>query len=304
MHRARRAVALLAALTLALLPLGFLVPTAGAQTDPAAGEPSIAEVTAIADTFLQDMLTLDLNSDGIPDFDTNGDGVPEIPIGEPGDLDLRPGDGLFGTQATPAVASLFQFDPVAIGDESSLLFNCSGMAMSFDGNGVMVDWAIGIGSSEGGGASGTIIDLYPASESGQRAFTADNPFRVVDRVVYFGRLPTNGDGPRNHVWSAETAGISLDSGGDDNPNGNNRNAGEVDIGDDTPAGGFLIPSGVFPFAGELMSQNGLRCEGAGWVQFDTGNPVASVAGLAATGLGVAGIFGLLFNARPAVTWRA
>ncbi len=287
------------ALVAAGLGLGLFAVPALAQTDPDAGLADEAQILDWANEYLSEFNNADLDGDGNADFaDTNGDGVPEIPIGERGDLDLRPGDGRFGTEIGGQVSA-----SVSTSDASSLLFDCSGMAISFDANGAMVDWALGVGSSEGGGPAGQMIDLFPSGQT-ERAFTKSNPFVVVDKVVYFGRMPGAGDGARNHVWSVTTAGISIDEGGDDNPDGNNRNAGQVSISEDVPAGSLLIPSGIFPITGSLDSENDVRCEGSGWVRFDTGNPVLSAAGGVAALLGLGGIFGLLFNARPAITWRA
>ena len=122
--------------------------------------------------------------------------------------------------------------------------------------------------------------------------------------MYFGRMPAEGDGARNHTWSIDTAGISLDEGGDDNPDLKNRNAGEVNIGDDVPGGALVIPTGLYPIDGQLDSENGVRCAGSGWVKFDTAFPPLTAAGGVAALAAIAGIFGLLFNARPAITWKA
>lgn len=306
--RAQRHIALLG--IAALLALFGFAPAIAAAQDQNAGPPNQASIAAFAVEMMNELLTVDLDGDGVSDFDPDGDGFPTIPVGEPGDLDLRPGDGFFGRQVTDDIRSQLNeagfpaaTQAPSIGDDSVLTGNCGGMALSFDADGNMIDWALGIGSAEGGGPVGTVVDLFPADEAGTRAFTRGNPFLVEDRVVYFGRLPFAGDGPRNHTWSTETAGISIDAGGDDNPNGNNRNAGEVDIGEDTPAGGFLIPPAVYPFSGQLTSENGLTCAGEGWAEFG-GNPLANVGGVTAGALGIAGIVGLLFNARPAITWRA
>lgn len=276
-----------------------------AQTDPDAEPVDEEMIQETLELYMNEFSNADLDGDGEADFaDTNGDGFPDqVQEGFPGDLDLRPGDGRFGQEITAEFAASIP-TAVSAGTGSTLLYDCGGMAASFDSNGDMVDWAIGIGSSEGGGPTGQLVDLYPEEDLYQRAFTRSNPFFVVDTVVYFGRMPGEGEGARNHVWYIRTAGISLDEGGDDNPDGNNRNAGEVSISDDVPGGSFLFPSGLFPIDGDLTSENGVRCAGSGWVEFDTGNPFLSAAGLAAMFLGLGGIMGLLFNSRPAITWRA
>jgi len=123
------------------------------------------------------------------------------------------------------------FDALVVGDSlvpagegSHLIGDCSGMAMSFDADGALIDWAIGVGSNDGGGPRGQLVDLYGEGQLGSRAFTQENPFQVGDRVVYFGNMPRQGEGPLEHNWKIATAGISIDAGGDPNEEGKNRNA--------------------------------------------------------------------------------
>jgi hypothetical protein len=280
----------------------FAVP-ALAETDDEAPPPDPDVIAATVALYMSEFSNADLDGDGNADFvDTDGDGIPNIPEGEPGDLDLRPGDGRFGTEVTDAVTGMGP-DALSASDQSSLLHDCGGMAVSYDSSGNMVDWAIGVGSSEGGGPTGQLVDLYPEADIGKRAFTKSNPFHVKDKVIYFGRMPGEGDGARNHTWTLKTGPISIDEGGDDNPDGNNRNAGEVDIGDDVPGGALVIPTGIYPFEGHLDSTNGVECWGEGWVRFDTAFPPLTAAGLAAGAAGLVAIFGLLFNVRPAITWK-
>jgi hypothetical protein len=283
---------------------GMLAAPAGAQDpDP---PPDPIQIAAAVALYLNEFSNADLDGDGLADFaDTDGDGIPNfVPEGFAGDADRVPGDGRFGEEVTAAILVTGGIEGAFTNDDGSkLLYDCGGMAISYDESGAMVDWAIGIGSNEGGGPNGQLIDLFPLDPSLPRAFTKSNPFLVKDRVVYFGRMPGDGDGANNHMWYIRTAGISLDEGGDDNPDLNNRNAGEVIISGDVPGGTFLIPSGIFPVEGDLDSENGVQCYGEGWVEFDTGNPVLSAAGMAAALAGLGGIVGLLFNARPAITWR-
>ncbi|MEM9517603.1 MAG: hypothetical protein AAGA42_22345, partial [Actinomycetota bacterium] len=253
-----------------------------------------------------ELFDLDFDGDGNVDVTEGPNGEPiisEVPVGAPGDRDLQPGS-ITALQTIQGQLTATVLQAEVFGETGSeLTGDCSGMAMSYDSDGQMVDWAVGIGSNEGGGPDGQLIDMYPADDVGKRAFTKDNPFLVKSRVVYAGALPREGDGARDHNWSISTAGISLDSGGDDNPDGNNRNAGEVNI-DDIPGGSFVLPSGIFPVSGELTSANGLTCDGNGYVQFDTGSPILSIAGITGGVAAIAGVLGLLFNSRPAITWRA
>ncbi len=280
-------------------------PAAAQDTDDDAPPADPDLIAATLALYMSEFSNADLDGDGVADFaDTDGDGVPNIPEGEPGDLDLVPGDGRFGTQVTAEIQAAANAIAAEMDDGSTLLYDCGGMAASYDSDGNMVDWALGIGSSEGGGPNGQLIDLYPTEDIGKRAFTKSNPFVVKDKVVYFGRMPGEGDGARNHTWNISTGPISIDEGGDDNPNGNNRNAGEVSISEDVPGGSAVFPTGVFPITGDLDSTNGVACAGSGWFKLETGFPLMNAAGAVATVIGAAAIFGLLFNSRPAITWKA
>jgi hypothetical protein len=117
-------------------------------------------------------------------------------------------------------------------------------------------------------------------------------------VTYFGFMPQTGDGPMNHSWFIKTSGISLDSGGDPNTAGDNRNAGTVDLGEDLP----VKFSANVKINGELTSDNLAPCVGEGNVEF-IGNGLTDPVGIAALALLGGGLLGLLFNARPAMTYR-
>ena len=56
-------------------------------------------------------------------------------------------------------------------------------------------------------------------------------------------------------------------------------------------------------SGELISKNLSPCHGSGWVEFDGGFPLATVPGIVGGVLLAGGLIGLLFNARPAMTWK-
>ncbi len=293
---------LLGILAAALAVFPFALPAGGGQ-DEDAPPPDPATIASTLALYSGELFSVDFDDDGVPDItDSDGDGVPEVPRGEPGDRDITPENPLFLAPITQELESLGLNTVVSISDSSKLLYDCGGMAMSFAEDGAMVDWAIGIPSGEGGGPTGQLVDIFGEGDFGSRAFTKSNPFRFEHTVVYFGRLPGSGDGPMDHTWSIKTAGVSLDSGGDDNPQGNNRNAGEVSV-DDIPGGSSLLPTGIFPIKGELTSVNGPRCTAEGWVEFATGNPLLNAASGVAALAGAAGVIGLLFNSRPAITWR-
>lgn len=279
------------------LVFGPLVGAAAAQSTDAdeAPPPDPAQVEELVQFY-----SIVLIESGVVEFDENG--VPRVPEGDPGERDQTPANTpQFGQLIDETLAGEGFSTDVDVGDGSELLGDCGGMAMSFDSDGAMLDWAIGVPSREGGGPTGQLVDVYGDGE-GERAFTSSNPFEVDDLVVYVGTMPADPgrDGPLEHNWSIKTAGISIDSGGDPNENGKNRNAGEVDVGS-VPS--WLRPAGIFPIKGELESQNGLFCVAEGWVIFTGGNPLLTAPSAVAAVFGVTGIVGLLFNSRPAITWR-
>jgi hypothetical protein len=118
-------------------------------------------------------------------------------------------------------------------------------------------------------------------------------------VTYFGFDPESGDGPLNHSWYVKTSGISLDKGGDPNTNLKNRATGLVDLANDLP----VKFSAKVKVEGQLTADNLPPCVGRGYVEF-IGNGLTDPVGLGALALLGGGIFGLLFNARPARTWKA
>ena len=291
---------------LGVFAVGFVLwPAIAAAQDDAGDEPDPAGIQESLDFYLADLLTLDFDDDGVPDI-FSVDGVlyvSEPPVGDPGEFDLKPGDGIFGTQVSDVLSEDGYFD--SVGDSSTLIGDCGGVAMSFDDNGAMIDMAIGVPSKEGGGPDGTLVDVMPgASDFGARAFTSGNPFEVhvQGKVVYYGTLPRSGDGAEHHLWYIKTAGISLDAGGDPNPRLKNRNAGLVDLGKEI--GSLLQFTGDFDMEAKLTSLNGRSCDATGHIRFVGPFPPFTLVGGIGSFLGAMGIFGLLFNSRPAITWRA
>ena len=211
-----------------------------------------------------------------------------VPEGFPGEYDLTEASEEFGE----LVEAYGQTTDVAdFGDGSELTGPCGGFAYSFDKDGEILDAALDAGDAA---PPFDIID-------GEQAFTSSNPFRVDPRgvVLYFGFSPQDGDGPRNHEWFIKTSGISLDKGGDPNSNGNNNNAGIVDLDKDLP----VKFSANIKVEGEMMSDNLATCIGKGHVSVE-GNGLTDPVGIAGLALLGGGFFGLLFNARPAMTWKA
>ncbi len=210
-----------------------------------------------------------------------------IPEGEPGGYDITTADTLFG-QLVAAYGASTAVD--TFGDGSKLTGACGGFAYSYDEDGQLLDAAADFGDDN------PPVDLL----DGGQAFTSGNRFKVDTRgvVVYFGFMPHEGDGPTDHKWEIKTSGISLDSGGDANPTAENRNSGRVDLADDLPVK-FSANAEV---KGDLTSANIGNCEGEGHVEF-IGNGLADPVGIAAIALFAGGLLGLLFNARPAMTWK-
>jgi len=210
----------------------------------------------------------------------------QLPPGEPGEYDLTEADIIFGTYVQIWGVSSEVDD---FGDGSSLEGPCGGYAISYDNDGQIIDAAMDLGFD------GPPFDMV----DGGQAFTADNPFKVDTNglVEYYGFAPQNGDGPIDHRWFIKTSGVSVDSGGDPNSNGKNRNQGIVDLENDLP----VKFSAKVRVEGEITSNN-ITCTGYGHVEF-IGNGLLDPAGIASILLLGGGIFGLLFNARPAQTWK-
>lgn len=248
---------------------------------------------------LDPLLVVAAMSQGAPDND--GDGLPDE--GEPGLYDLRPAEEVFDALLTEnvgdSVAATGNSTDVSIGDESKLQGQCAGTAVSFSGDDEVLDAAYGIGGAE----NGLLVDSF-GSGLNERAFTKSNPFEVQadGYVIYYGYMPpSGGDGPLDHRWEITTANISLDKGGDPNTKLRNRNAGVADLGGNIPAAARF--TGTFGVSGEMFAKNGLFCLAEGWVKFGGPFPLFTAPGAIATFLAGAGILGLIFNSRPAYTWK-
>lgn len=175
------------------------------------------------------------------------------------------------------------------GGSSKLIGPCGGFAFSFDEDGNLIDAAYDLGD-----------DAPPQDMlSGGQAFTSGNPFTVDTggKVTYVGFAPQSGAGPENHTYNLKVAGVEVDSGGDPNPNGKNRNAGTIDIGDEMP----IDVSFAFTASGRMDAPEFTSCVGEGHVEFD-GAGLTGPVGLVGLGLTAVGLAGL-FVARPARTWR-
>ena len=212
----------------------------------------------------------------------------EVPESYPGDYDITEADAIYGRLVEAYGESSIVDD---FGDGSKLTGLCGGYAYSYDQDGNLIDAAMDLGDD------GPPVDIV----DGTQAFTSSNPFKVDTRglVQYFGFSPRDGDGPLDHTWEIKTSGISVDQGGDPNPNLKNRNSGVVDLAEDLP----IKFSAKVRVEGFMNSQNQPDCIGEGHVEF-IGNGLTDPIGLAALALLGGGLFGLLFNARPAYTYKS
>jgi hypothetical protein len=275
---------------------------------------------------------LDFVRDFVPaEFvDVNGDGIPDLADLEEG----RPGiwDDRVGAR-TPE-EFLARIDggtrPFDLDEKGSTIVGpCGGVAISWDANGESIDAMIDRGDGT------PPIDVV----TGAQAMTAGNPFEAATdgTVGYFGfthdtaSLSTEGarsgvdygdPAPafHDHQWRLVIMDISADEGGDPNQRDKNRNAGLVELGEELPfdfrakvkARGAIVdlygPDRLPDFdASNIAAIAGGNeyCFGEGWVEFvGEGFPLFTVPGALAAALAAAGFAGILFNARPAQSWRA
>ena len=102
-------------------------------------------------------------------------------------------------------------------------------------------------------------------------------------MLYYGFSPRDGDGPHEHHWTIKTSGVSVDDGGDPNPQGKNRNVGLVDLDEQLP---FDFSARV-TVKGDMTSQNLEACIGEGHVEF-IGGGLLSPIGVATLAVFAAG----------------
>jgi len=254
--------------------------------------------------------------------DRNGDHIPDIPQeGAEGDIPV----GIAGIwdDAIGALTPeefLLRVDPEGTGfdleESGAYLFGpCGGAAMSYAANGDSLDAAVDLGDGN------PPLDIY-----GEPAFTEGNPFQVDSggTVLYFGfTLPDpglGGDAFHDHRWELVIMGVSADDGGDPNPQDKNRNAGIMELGDLLPfqfqakvkaQGVFVdrwgnneLPEYTADDVRAVFSGRAI-CFGEAWVEFvGDSYPLFTAPGALASALALAGFSGILFNARPALSWRA
>lgn len=254
--------------------------------------------------------------------DRNGDHIPDMPV-EGAEADVPEGIAGLWDDAIGAITPeefLARVDPEGDGfdleEEGAVLIGpCGGVAISYDSHGNSIDAVVDLGDDD------PPVDIY-----GEAALTAGNPLRVDSggHVAYFGFTL---DHPgltlgafHNHRWEVVVMEVAADDGGDPNPQDKNRNAGLVGLFDTLPFQfrAKVKAQGVFvdgwgnadlpaysaddvqtAFAGHTV------CFGEGWVEFvGEGFPLFTIPGALAGALALAGFSGVLFNARPALSWRA
>lgn len=263
--------------------------------------------------------------------DTDGDGFPDLPVdsegntdftaldrllGEPGVRDIAPGensnvvtvdqDGAIVIQATDELVEQADeqvrrsgCDPGLVGGSGSVLSGaCMGTAWSYDADGQPLDQAVDWSFAN------PPVDVF-GDGAGTQAFTSDNPFQVDANgfVIYTGVAGglEPGSGPRDHDWFIQLklfgTGTTLDAGGDPNSSGENRNAGAVNLRDDLPGAAKI--NAIIGANGQMTADGGdFRCVGSGFVDLK-GDIDPTLPGV---GLVAIAAIGLLFNARPALTW--
>ncbi len=227
---------------------------------------------------------------------------------------------------------------------SMLVGACGGLAISYDEDGMSLDAMIDLGdgapavdafTGDQAMTSGNPFVIDPGGTIVYWGFTKDLPtFSTA------GEIPSVDYGDPNpafhdHSWTVAIMGVSADRGGDPNQRDKNRNAGLVELGE--ILGDIPVPSAVYDLTelnlkvkakGAIIDLyadgdiNGKRlpddfdlatiqaeaggaefCFGEGWVKFNGSGPGIAPTALA-TLLAAAGFAGVLFNVRPAQSWRA
>jgi hypothetical protein len=311
----------------ATILLGVIAFPAFAQES---GEPAQIDVSAF---ITRGTDFVDLNGDGVPDLG-------ELAEGFAGIWDDNVGAATPEEFQSMVVDRIPGFDTT---DEGSMLVGaCGGLAISYDRNGMSIDAMVDNGdaapivdvySGDQAMTAGNPFKIDPSGVVAYWGFTRDVPgFSQAGQIAGVDYGESN-PAFHDHSWTMSVMGISADTGGDPNQRDKNRNAGIVDLGDifgdvntpgfdltelraDVKAKGAIIdlyaegnPNGRplpddFDLATITSEAAGREfCFGEGWASFiGSGPPIAATA--VAAILMAAGFAGLLFNVRPAQSWRA
>ncbi|MBI5157044.1 MAG: hypothetical protein HZA58_03410 [Acidimicrobiia bacterium] len=276
---------------------------------------------------------VDLNGDGVPDLGTLTEGFAGIwddNVGArtPDEFQDLVADRISGFDTTGAA--------------SVLVGPCGGLAISYDEDGLSIDAMVDLGTDdppldvytgEAAMTGGNPFKVDPGGVVAYWGFTADVPtFSTtgeISGVDYGDPAPAYHD----HSWTMAVMGVSADRGGDPNQQDKNRNAGLVELGEilgDVDAGpvdltelradvkakgaiidlyaagdpgGRRLPDDFDQATIEAEAAGAEFCFGEGWVAFVGSGPPLAATAVAAI-LAAAGFAGLLFNVRPAQSWRA
>ena len=302
------------------------------------GGPALAQEDGVAVVDVTEFITrgegfVDLNGDGIPDLGELAEGFAGIWDEQVGERTPEDFERLIVDQIPN-----FDLDD----DGSALVGPCGGLAISYDDAGMSLDAMIDRGDGQpaidaytGDQAmtAGNPFLIDPAGVVVYWGFTKDvagfSQAGEIAGVDYGDSNPAFHD----HSWTISIMGVSADRGGDPNQQDKNRNAGLVDLGDilgDVNAGpvdltelnakvkakgaiidlfaegdpsGKRLPDNYDRESIEALAGNAEFCYGEGWTKFvGSGPPMAATA--VASILAAAGFAGLLFNVRPAMSWRA
>ncbi len=314
------------ALTVAVMMLALTVGPALAQE----GEVAVIDVGPF---ITRGTDFVDLNGDGVPDLG-------ELSEGTPGIWDDLVGAATPEEFEEMVVTQIPVFDIDEKG--STLVGPCGGLAISYDEDGMSLDAMIDrsdgqppvdVFSGEQAMTAGNPFRVDPAGTVvywGQTRDVATFSLQgEIPGVDYGDPAPAFHD----HSWAMHIMGISADTGGDPNQRDKNRNAGLVELGEilgDVNAGpidltelrakikargaivdlfaegdinGEPLPDDFDEDSIAAIAAGREYCFGEGWVEFvGDGPPMAATA--IASVLAAAGFAGLLFNVRPAQSWRA
>jgi hypothetical protein len=275
--------------------------------------------------------------------DINGDGVPdlgELAEGTPGIWDDLVGAQTPEEFENLVIDRIPGFDTT---DEGSMLVGaCGGLAISYDRDGLSIDAMVDNGddapiidvyTGDQAMTSGNPFEIDPSGVVAYWGFTRDLPSFSVEGEIAGVSYGDPAPAFHDHSWTMLVMGISADRGGDPNQRDKNRNAGLVildEIFEDVSVPGldlgelnvtFKAKGAIIDLYAEgnpdgrrlpddfdletIQAEAGDReyCFGEGWAAFIGSGPPVAVDALAALLL-AAGFAGLMFNVRPAQSWRA
>jgi hypothetical protein len=320
----------------ALIIVGMMAAPALAQED---GERAVM-ADQIGPFITRGENFVDMNGDGIPDLGELAEGFAGIWDDNVGAQTPEEFEQLV-TDRIPAFDTTGD-DSVLVGACGGLAIAYDDQGMSIDAMVDNGDGDPLIDVYTGGQAmtADNPFRVDPAGVVAYWGFTRDNPnFSLAGRQVdvnYQDPAPAFHD----HIWTVAVMGISADRGGDPNQRDKNRNAGLVELGEilgDVDTGALDVVIDLTELRAKVKAKGAIIdlyndnatsteepeylpddfdqesittlaagkefCFGEGWVEFVGDGPEMTATAIAAI-LGAAGFAGLLFNVRPAQSWRA